>query len=210
MLQTFSKAKLLLRVNVHSKNSPVKSNFTKHEVKVAAVCDEKVLHCFPRGRSKDISDPSSSSDSDDYRQKKHKCKNIKKARMRRRHHSSKTRCSSDSGEEPRSFGSGSNFCHQTNTLYSPRYQIPFDGSATANARNFAVVHGMHFQNGQPFPSTVKNMYYPLISVPMPVHIPNVHGLLEGKLPLQITQCQLLKGFLDPKMKRRKVKRSGVI
>ena len=33
---------------------------------------------------------------------------------------------------------------------------------------------------------------------------------RGKLALQVTQCQLLKGFLAPKMKRSKIKMSGVI
>ena len=69
MLQTISKEKLLLRVNVHSK-TPVKSNFTKHKVKIAAVCDEKASHCFRRGGTKDISHSSSSSDRDDYGRKK--------------------------------------------------------------------------------------------------------------------------------------------
>ena len=160
-------------------NSPIKSNFTKHEVKVAAVCDQKASYFFPRGGSKYISDSSSSSDSDDYRRKKRKRKN-KKAKKRRRHRSSKGRSSSDSGEDPRSFGSGSNFFQQTNPLYYPRYQIPFDVSATSNARNFAVMHGMQFENAQPFRSDFTNMYYPPISVPMPVHIPDVHSSLEGE------------------------------
>ena len=33
---------------------------------------------------------------------------------------------------------------------------------------------------------------------------------RGKLALQVTQCQLLKGFLAPKMKRSKIKMSGVL
>lgn len=184
------------------KNSPGKTNFTKHEVKVAAVCDEKASHCFPRGGSKDISDSSSSSDSDDYRRKKRKRKNIKKAKKRRRHRSSKTRSSSDSGEDPRSFGSGSNFCQQTNTLYYPRYQIPFDGSATANARNFAFMHGTHFQNAQPFRSNFTNMYYLPISVPVPVHIPNVRGLLEGETAVADHTMPVAQGFSSPQNKKK--------
>ena len=45
------------------------------------------------------------------------------------------------------------------------------------------------------------MYFPPISVPMPVHVPNVHGSLEGETGV---------GFSSPKMKRSKIKMSGGI
>lgn len=99
-------------------------------------------------------------------------------------------------------GSGSNFCQQTNPLYYLRYHIPFDASATGNGRNFAVMHGMQFQNAQPFPSNFANMYYPPISVPMPVHIPNVHASLEGETGLAGHTIPDAQGFSSPQNEKK--------
>lgn len=59
------------------------------------------------------------------------------------------------------------------------------------------MHGMRFQNGQPFRSNFTNMYYSPISVPIPVHIPNVHGLLEGETAVADHTMPVAQGFSSP-------------
>lgn len=64
------------------------------------------------------------------------------------------------------------------------------------------MHGMHFQNPQPFRSNFTNMYYPPFSVPVPVHIPDVHGLLEGETAVADHTMPFAQGFSSPQNEKK--------
>lgn len=192
------------------KNSPVKSNFTKHEVKVAAVCDEKVSHCFPRGGSKDISDSSSSSDSDDYRRKKRKRKNIRRQKR----------------EEDIVL------LKHVPVLTVEKIRAPLEAAVIfVNKQIHFIIQDIRFLLMEVpllMPVTLlscmactfktHNLFVVISRICIIRHFQFLCLFTfqmfmvysRGKLPLQITQCQLLKGFLAPKMKRSKIKMSGVI
>lgn len=181
-------------MNVHSK-TPVKSNFTKHKVKIAAVCDEKASHCFRGGGSKDISHSSSSSDRDDYGRKKRKRTNIKEGKKRKRQPPLEAAVIFVN-KQIHFIIQDIRFLLMEAPLLTPVTFLSCMACAFKTDNLFVVISQTCIIRQFQFLYLFTFQMFMVYS--------------RGKLPLQITQCQLLKGFLAPTMKRSKIKMSGVI
>ena len=171
-----------------------KSNFTKHKVKIAAVCDEKASHCFRRGGSKDISHSSSSSHRDDYGRKKRKRKNIKGKKRKRQ--APLEAAVIFVNKQIHFIIQDIRFFLMEASLLTPVTFLSCMACAFKTDNLFIVILRICIIRQFQFLCLFTFQMFMVYS--------------RGKLPLQITQCQLLKSFLAPTMKQSKIKMSGVI